>query len=597
MQERNANVGYVDGSVPATTQRFDVVLDEGAVLELDDLVVCRHDVADGGGQLTHYGIVVEGVTSIEGAKLPSDTQRIFGTQTMPGQRARKATVQILRTHPERWLPPHAGARVELARGDDHDLALFQDRMEENRLAVGLDHTHQPVFVDWTFLNGEKGAHISVSGISGVAAKTSYALFALHMLLETDDGRALLGQHVAGTRAVVFNVKGEDLLHIDRPNRKFDDNPDAHAMWRALGVEQPRPFQNVRLYVPARRGDVVLAPRVTSRPADDVTIFGWTPLEFIRRGLLSFVFSDARDRNQISFVIDHVRAEMARRAVPSSHTPGAVIMRSQRIQGRPADFDRSADELSRAGAENANGDQEIRDFNELVHYISAQLVGDDQTQPNPQWAPQNIADATNEAFIRRLHAMNRRIGQLVHYQAVVPELDRTVSVIDINSLHDDAQRFVVGAVLDGIWQEKQASGREPLRFIVLDELNKYAPKEGHSPIKEILVDIAARGRSLGVILIGCQQNATRVDSAIVDNAAIKVVGRLDASHADEYKFLSAELRQRATRFLPGTMVLDQPIVPAPIPVIFPFPPYATNVSESGPAAGDIDGPDPLEMLRP
>jgi len=90
--------------------------------------------------------------------------------------------------------------------------------------------------------------------------------------------------------------------------------------------------------------------------------------------------------------------------------------------------------------------------------------------------------------------------------------------------------------------------------------------------------SARGRSLGVILIGCQQNASGVEGAIVDNASIKVVGRLDAGHADEYRFLSPELRARSTRFLPGTMVLHQPTVPAPIPIYFPFPPYATNPNE-------------------
>ena len=197
-------------------------------------------------------------------------------------------------------------------------------------------------------------------------------------------------------------------------------------------------------------------------------------------------------------------------------------------------------------------------------------------------------------------MNRRLGQLISTKVKPLHLDRNVNVVDLHALHDDAQRFVVGAVLDQVWSEKQGCGREPLRFIVLDELNKYAPREGNSPIKEILVDIAARGRSLGVILIGCQQNAAGVDGAIVDNAAIKIVGRLDAAHADEYRFLSAELRQRATRFIPGTMVLDQPVVPAPIPIIFPFPPYATNVAEdtigaSSSRAGSKE--DPLDLLVP
>jgi hypothetical protein len=39
-----------------------------------------------------------------------------------------------------------------------------------------------------------------------------------------------------------------------------------------------------------------------------------------------------------------------------------------------------------------------------------------------------------------------------------------------------------------------------------------------------------------------------------------------------------VRERATRFLPGTMVLDQPLIPAPIPLRFPFPAFATSVEE-------------------
>ena len=54
------------------------------------------------------------------------------------------------------------------------------------------------------------------------------------------------------------------------------------------------------------------------------------------------------------------------------------------------------------------------------------------------------------------------------------------------------------------------------FLVLDELNKYAPREGWSPIKEVLLDIAERGRSLGLILIGAQQTASEVERRVVAN---------------------------------------------------------------------------------
>ena len=58
------------------------------------------------------------------------------------------------------------------------------------------------------------------------------------------------------------------------------------------------------------------------------------------------------------------------------------------------------------------------------------------------------------------------------------------------------------------------------FVVLDELNKYAPREGDSPIERILLDLAERGRSLGVILIGAQQTASEVERRILANCAIR-----------------------------------------------------------------------------
>jgi hypothetical protein len=72
-------------------------------------------------------------------------------------------------------------------------------------------------------------------------------------------------------------------------------------------------------------------------------------------------------------------------------------------------------------------------------------------------------------------------------------------------------------------------------VLLDELNKYAPREGQSPIKETLVDIAQRGRSLGIILIGAQQTASRVAPEVVENASIRVTGRLDAAEAERSEY--------------------------------------------------------------
>jgi uncharacterized protein len=143
--------------------------------------------------------------------------------------------------------------------------------------------------------------------------------------------------------------------------------------------------------------------------------------------------------------------------------------------------------------------------------------------------------------------------------------------------------VVGVVLRQAFQAKEASGTaEPLQFVVLDELNKYAPREGSSPIKELLLDIAERGRSLGIILIGAQQTASEVERRVVANSAIRVVGRLDSAEAGrgEYGWLPPVQRQRSTIIKPGTMIVSQPQLPVPVVIEFPFPAWATRVSETG-----------------
>src|SRR5438105_12742331 len=106
--EQFHRIGLVDGSVEATTRAFAVVLGDDAVVQLDDLVTTTQTLPDGRA-LAHYGIVVEGTTAIEGAQMASDTQRIAHAKTMPGETARRIEVQVLRTVPELWMPPAAGA--------------------------------------------------------------------------------------------------------------------------------------------------------------------------------------------------------------------------------------------------------------------------------------------------------------------------------------------------------------------------------------------------------------------------------------------------------------------------------------------------------
>jgi hypothetical protein len=558
-------VGRVIGSEHASTRSFRVVLAPDAWLQLDDLVVVRSELA-GVGSIAMFGVVTEVESILEGASFETDAFRA-GEGILPVERVRTAQVSVTRVDPEVWVAPDPGAEVWLAVGKDRDLALAADGVER-RLPIGIGRDGEPVEVDLDFFDGRKGAHLSISGISGVATKTSFALFFLRMLAGRPD---LLGEGSENLRVLIFNVKGEDLLWLDRPNAQFERRVEDR--WDAFGID-PGPFDSVGFWAP---------PRVTSNEHPDtsgrlegVEVFSWTPIELVEEGLLRFLFTDADDaRNQLSFVVDRVTSQLRRWAAPVKGKPGAFVVRQPPEGGHGSAVVPEADE------------RVVASFQDLVEVLEAHLdpAGG---EPDPRWSGR-VQAGTVSAFMRRLYAASQRMGHLVRAGAT-RRLDRArarVTVVAIQSLSELAQRFVVGALLAETFRDKERTGRRlPLSVVVLDELNKYAPREGTSPLKEMLIDIAQRGRSLGIVLVGAQQTASRVAQEVIENAAIRVAGRLDAAEAEraEYGWMGPATRARARLLTPGTMVLSQPSIPVPLVLRFPFPPWATRREE---VAGEED----------
>ena len=568
-------VGRVLGTEHTSTSEFGVVLDDDEYLQLDDLVVVRTAVPKR-GEVRTYGVVTEVHAVYEGASYESDTHRIAAEGILPGGKVRSARVAVTRLDPEVWVSPDPGEVVARARGDSRSKALYVDEMARP-LPVGIGRDGEPLYVDLDFFDGRKGGHMSISGISGVATKTSFALFFLRVLTARPD---IVGDAASNTRILVFNVKGEDLLWLDKPNRFFDDG--AAEAWRRLGVE-PGPFPSVGLWAPPRprSGDVVVPD--TGGRQDGVSPFAWTPREFIDDGLLRFLFTDASDvRNQIPFIEERVRAQLRRFAVDVAGEPGAVVLRDP-IEGHaPGD-----------AVTPHRGERVLRDLASVVDAV-AEFVDPDEAEPDQRWTGR-VQAGTVSAFMRRLAAASHRLGHLV-VAGPSRRIDRAaaqVTVVGIQTLPDLGQRFVVGALLAETFAEKEQTGqRLPLSIIVLDELNKYAPRDGQSPLKEMLVDIAQRGRSLGVLLVGAQQTASRVAQEVMENAAIRAAGRLDAAEAErsEYGWMLPSTRARARLLKPGTMVISQPAIPVPLVVDFPFPPWATRKEEV-----DTSGSDPFSGL--
>jgi DNA helicase HerA-like ATPase len=546
-------VGQVLGTDDATPLSFWVGLAPGQVLQLDDVVVTERALPDG-GRVVISGVVGAIRARLEGARFDSDVF-LVSEGVLPGAVSEAAEVLATRVDPEYFVPPLPGTPVHRATGEAREEALYFDQMAA-KLPAGVGRDGQPVYLDLDFLDGTRGAHVNISGISGVATKTSYACFLLHSLFSS----GVLGAQARNTRALVYNVKGEDLLFLDRPNRGLsDDDRDAYA---ALGLPAS-PFASVGFFAPPRPGDPDGAPNVAARKDGRVSGFFWTLAEFCAEELLPFVFADAEDdRQQFSIIIGNVAARL-RDAVP----------------------------ISDAGAVRLDG-VDCRTYDELVRLI-IERVSDDASRP--LWAGPAMVSGSVGAFVRRLAASIRPLRALVRGDLERPGHRVTtegqqVTVVDIHTLPDRAKRFAVGVTLRREFERKEASGQaRPELFVVLDELNKYAPREGSSPIKEILVDMAERGRSLGIILIGAQQTASEVERRVVGQSAIKVSGRLDPAEAarTEYDYLPAAQRKRATIAKPGTMFVSQPQLPVPLVVQFPFPAWATRPAEA-------EAPPPAEL---
>jgi hypothetical protein len=545
-------VGLVAGTEDSTPLQFTVALSPDQYLQLDDVVVTARAVP-GVGPVMTSGVVTQVRARHEGATFASDVF-LIGEGVLPAQVQEIAEVATTRVDPECYVPPRPGEPVRRATGEERARALYFDRMQR-KVAVGSGRDGEPIYLNLEFLDGTRGGHVSISGVSGVATKTSFALFLLHSIFR---GGAL-GNRAVNAKALIFSVKGEDLLFLDHSNRRLTDpeeGPGLREAYAGLGLPA-EPFASVGFFAPPTPDDPTGRPHVSGRTSG-ISPFWWTLREFCAEELLRYVFADAEDeRNQYTSVIHQVATRLRLDAIAAGND-GAVS-----IEGRL-----------------------LRSYSQLVEFVSDKLTDEDSSVRAP-WAGPVTGTGTINAFLRRMRSSLKSLRTLV--RGDLPDVPgrristegQQVSVVDLHNLPERAQRFVVGVVLAAETARKEAAGPGGLLFTMIDELNKYAPREGSSPIKEVLLDIAERGRSLGIILIGAQQTASEVERRIVANSSVKVVGRLDPAEAGrpEYGFLPATQRSRATLARPGTMFVSQPEIPVPLAVEFPFPAWATRLSES------------------
>lgn len=155
----------------------------------------------------------------------------------------------------------------------------------------------------------------------------------------------------------------------------------------------------------------------------------------------------------------------------------------------------------------------------------------------------------------------------------------VLVIDIARLDDNTQSFVFGSVARAIYDMKLGSERDniPDKVIMfVDELNKYASNDvpKNSPILKQLLDIAERGRSLGIILFSVEQFRSAIHDRVKGNCATAAYGRTNAIEVSksDYRYIPKTYQNMMTRLSPGEYIISNPALRSLVNIRFPRPSY-------------------------
>ena len=411
----------------------------------------------------------------------------------------------------------------------------------------------PLYVDEEYLLGPEAGHLNITGMSGLSTKTSHALFTIASTFQTVEDKKVA--------ALMFNVKGADLLFLDKPVEvSAEDDPELserykragqrglppedREMYESLGIEI-EPFENLRIFAPLTFGGDPQASTVY--PADIPA----KKLNTRRRawGEDSCVYPIVWD---LEDVLPHA---------------GRIF--------DPTDYDdkfKGFVEYLRAG--------QVRTMRRFHAEIDEAFAYFEESESS-YWNGHH--QATVAKVRNRFGVLPSKCGGLLVDGEVeygdLPQVDgsfedREMRVVDISQLSGVPQDLVVTKVINSVWEmaEQNRLGVDKL-IIFVDELNKYAPSGSRtSSLKDTLVDIAARGRHLHLTLFGAQQFRSRVDDEVVGNAATSLYGRIGDEELtnSSYRSFSGTTREELLQLEKGRLLLRHAHYAVPIFGTFPRP---------------------------
>ncbi len=541
----NQTVGRVVATErkPNTTHEFHFWTGRDAPIGIGSIV---RVVAEG---QSVYGVVVEGFSYTD---LLSPLHDYIGADADPDAQARTPSARpeirlysaaVLRREPEEPVQPVPMGAVFLADQDDVVVGLRMDSYvggeRDTGIPLGLytgGGQEARVYLDADFLLGPEAAHLNITGVSGLATKTSLVEFLL----------ASVFRHMPPAKgsvaAVCFNVKGPDLLFLDQPG---DLEELDLRMYDLLDVA-PAPFENVRYFAPYRAdGWNLNTLRTHPNLIDRVEPLRWGLKEVMQFSevLLTRDDLDAKADALVDFIRDRVLDQ------PFGPDSGHLLGRNHLV----------------------------RTFRDLEVWFDDVLAYCEQNGTD-RWMTHHTA--TIRKVRNRLNGIVSRAHGLVVNDDAVSDLpwgrfeDRAVYVVDVANVEPEAQDLVFARVVSKL-REGLESGTLGVNHVIVfaDELNKYAPSDGPDTyVRKMLLDISERGRYLGLVLFGAQQFRSQVHRRVVGNCGSAVYGRMDMDElaTPGYAVLSHATKTKLASLPKGDLMVRHPHFTQPVFVRFPKP---------------------------
>lgn len=543
---------------PTTIDRFGFWTNSDLQLNTFDVVKVQH--LDGSNT---YG-VVENISHLTDSQsfLTNYISNDFGNTNLeaPTLRIGMNYVEASVAYNDKniYTPVHSDSPVYLANQEEISQALGLNEIE-NKLVCGslkmYEDTEQelqlPVYLNSDFLIGPEGAHLNISGISGLAAKTSYAMFLLKSIQEyfINNSDEANREDIA---IIIFNVKGKDLMAIDQK----EDYPDKSIEEDYINLNlSTQPFSNVNYFIPYN----------DPKSAKTSTYLSKTEInEYINRNILKkYKYTYSTDKESIEMLLSGID--------DPNQTMEAII--SKIVDDTDPDFsnietwDEFLDKISEfASKSNKNSRNQPNEISVLSWRKFKRLI--------------NKAIKNDDMFTNRIKNDNIdcRLGEeLKHMES------NSITVIDIAKLPEDKQAFVFGDCLRTLYNlklgefDEEKNVKVPSKIIIfIDELNKYASKDSpkSSPILREILDITERGRSLGVILFGAEQFRSNINQRVTGNCSTHAYGRTNSieTSTKDYSSLPKTYKNLLTRLKQGDYLIQNPIFRSLLKIKFPKPIY-------------------------